>query len=245
MSARILVVDDIELNVILLTAKLEHEYYIVSTAADGFEALKKIETEKPDIVLLDVMMPNLDGFETCRRIKADPAMVHIPVVMVTALSDVADRVKGLEAGADDFLTKPISDVALMARVRSLLRLKMMMDEWRLREATYNRLVGSPDDDGIMDIIGGRAVVLEDQAADRLLIETTLADLAVRVTFAETVAEAVTLAQPDDCDLVFASLNFENEDGLPVCPQLRARDATRQLPSSCSPTKRILPVWPRD
>jgi two-component system cell cycle response regulator len=228
-SARILVVDDIELNVILLTAKLEHEYYIVSTAADGFEALTKIEAEKPDIILLDVMMPGLDGFKTCRRIKADPAMAHIPVVMVTALSDVADRVKGLEAGADDFLTKPINDLALKARVRSLLRLKMIRDEWRLREATYNQLVGSPEDDGVTDITGGNAVVLEDQAADRELIEISLASLGVRVTFAETVPEVVMFAQQDDCDLVYASLNLKNEDGMQVCPQLRARDATRQLP----------------
>src|SRR6267143_1743296 len=173
MPARILVVDDDPLNVELLTIKLEREYYVVSTAADGFEALVKIEAEQPDILLLDVMMPALDGFDTCRRIRADPVMAHIPVVMVTALSDVADRVKGLEAGADDFLTKPINDLALKARVRSLLRLKMIRDEWRLREATYNQLVGSPEDDGVTDITGGNAVVLEDQASDRELIEISL------------------------------------------------------------------------
>ncbi len=229
MSARILVVDDNPLNVKLLAAMLEYEYYVVSTAAGGFEALAKIEAEKPDIILLDVMMPGLDGFETCRRIKADPAMARIPVVMVTALSDVADRVKGLEAGADDFLTKPINDLALMARVRSLLRLKMIMDEWRLREATYNQFVGSPDEGAIPNITGGHAVVLEDQAADRQLIVSTLAHLALRITFAGTLEEAVTLAQQDDCDLVFASLNLKNEDGLQICPQLRTREATRRLP----------------
>src|SRR6266851_6314191 len=108
MPARILVVDDNELNVKLLEAKLTYEYYVVSTAADGFEALAKIETDKPDIVLLDVMMPGLDGFETCRRIKADPATADIPVIMVTALSDVDDLVRGFEAGADDFVTKPFN-----------------------------------------------------------------------------------------------------------------------------------------
>src|SRR5271166_4107866 len=122
MPARILVVDDAPLNVKLLTLKLEHEHYVVSTAANGLEALAKIEVEKPDIVLLDVLMPRLDGFETCRRIRADPATAHIPVVMVTAL-DVDDLVRGLEAGADDFLTRPINDIALMARIRSQLRQK--------------------------------------------------------------------------------------------------------------------------
>ena len=229
MPARILVVDDDPLNVELLTIKLEREYYVVTTAADGFEALAKIEAEQPDILLLDVMMPALDGFDTCRRIRADPVMAHIPVVMVTALSGVADRVKGLEAGADDFLTKPINDLALMARIGSLLRLKIIRDEWQLREATYNQFVGNPDDDAIPDVTGGHAVVLEDRAADRWLISNTLACLGARVTFAETLADAVTLAQQDDCDLVFASLNLKNEDGLRICPLLRTREATRRLP----------------
>ena len=96
MPGRVLVVDDTPLNVKLLTVKLEYEDYVVSTAADGFEALLKIEAEKPDIVLLDVLMPpGIDGFETCRRIRADPATAHIPVVMVTALQDVDDLVRGL------------------------------------------------------------------------------------------------------------------------------------------------------
>src|ERR1700680_3695796 len=123
MSARILVVDDNEVNAELLIAMLASEHYFVSTAADGFEALAKIAAEKPDIVLLDVMMPGLDGFEACRRIKADPVMADIPVIMVTALSDVDDLVRGFEVGADDFVTKPFNGLALMARVRLQLRRK--------------------------------------------------------------------------------------------------------------------------
>ena len=98
----------------------------------GAEALAICERAECDIVLLDVMMPDMDGFEVCRRLKANPATHHIPVVMVTALDQPSDRVRGLEAGADDFLTKPVSDVALIARVRSLSRLKMMTDELRMR-----------------------------------------------------------------------------------------------------------------
>ncbi len=140
MTARILVVDDTPLNLKLLEARLTHEYYIVITAENGPDALAKVESEKPDIVLLDVMMPEMDGFEVCKRIKENSETTHIPVVMVTALSDVTDRVRGLEAGADDFLTKPINDVALLARVRSLLRLKSILDEWRLREKTTLQFV---------------------------------------------------------------------------------------------------------
>src|SRR3569832_727922 len=135
MSARILVVDDIAANVRLLEAKLAAEYFEVVTASSGPEALQLIERNAPDIVLLDVMMPEMDGFEVCAKIRAYAKTRFLPVVMETALSDPSDRVRGLEAGADDFLTKPVNDIALFARVRSLVRLKMMMDEWRLRETT--------------------------------------------------------------------------------------------------------------
>ena len=135
MSARILVVDDILPNVKLLEAKLMSEYYSVLTASNGFEAIEVARAEQPDLILLDVMMPKMDGFEACKRLKSDPMTAHIPVVMVTALDQPTDRVRGLEVGADDFLTKPANDLALFARVRSLVRVKMMIDELRLRDET--------------------------------------------------------------------------------------------------------------
>jgi two-component system cell cycle response regulator len=131
MSARILVVDDVPANVKLLEARLSAEYFDVLTASNGAEALDICARAECDIILLDVMMPDIDGFEVCRRLKASPATHFIPVVMVTALDSPADRVRGLEAGADDFLTKPVSDIVLIARVRSLTRLKMMTDELRM------------------------------------------------------------------------------------------------------------------
>ena len=135
MTARVLVVDDILSNVKLLEAKLTAEYFEVVSAFNGMDALAQVAETAPDIVLLDVMMPGMDGFEVCRRIKSDPKTAHLPVVMVTALDQPSDRVTGLEAGADDFLTKPVDDAALFARVRSLVRLKMMTDELRMREST--------------------------------------------------------------------------------------------------------------
>ena len=120
MTARILVVDDIEANVRLLEAKLAAEYYEVSVAYDGPTALAKAAAELPDIILLDIMMPGLDGFEVCRRLKGDPATRHIPVVLVTALDGRRDRLSGLEAGADDFLTKPISVSYFLETVRRFL-----------------------------------------------------------------------------------------------------------------------------
>ncbi|MFV9862138.1 MAG: response regulator, partial [Rickettsia aeschlimannii] len=136
----ILVVDDIELNIKLLTAKLLQEYYTVLTANNGKEALATLKKGKIDIILLDVMMPEIDGFEVCKTIKTDPETTHIPVVMITALSDIDDRVKGLEAGADEFLTKPINDTALFVRLKSLSRMKSLIDELKLRNST-NALLG--------------------------------------------------------------------------------------------------------
>ena len=141
MTARVLVVDDVLHNVKLLEAKLRSEYFDVLTAMNGVDALKIIEAEQPDIILLDVMMPGMDGFEICRRVKANPTISHIPIIMVTALDQPKDRVTGLEAGADDFLTKPIQDLPLFARVKSLVRLKVLMDELRVRHTTGKAFAG--------------------------------------------------------------------------------------------------------
>src|ERR1700681_3207034 len=139
MTARVLVVDDVPANVKLLEARLSAEYFDVVTAMNGAEALAICERGECDIVLLDVMMPDMDGFEVCRRLKAGLTTHHLPVVMVTALDQPSDRVKGLQAGADDFLTKPVSDIALIARVRSLVRLKMVTDELRMRAVTTKEI----------------------------------------------------------------------------------------------------------
>src|SRR3954463_5381014 len=141
MTARVLVVDDILANVRLLEARLSAEYFDVITAMSGSEAIEICERSQCDIILLDVMMPGMDGFEVCRHLKSSPVTAHIPVVMVTALDQPSDRVRGLEVGADDFLTKPVNDIALFARVRSLARLKRMMEEWRLREGICGRFAG--------------------------------------------------------------------------------------------------------
>lgn len=135
MTARILVVDDIPANVKLLEARLLAEYFEVLTAADGMTALSICDQTPVDLILLDIMMPGIDGFEVCERLKQNPRTAHIPVVMVTALDQPADRVRGLKAGADDFLTKPVNDLQLMSRVKSLIRFKALSDELRLRAET--------------------------------------------------------------------------------------------------------------
>jgi adenylate cyclase len=127
-QAKILVVDDTPHNVKLLTDLLGVKGYAVASAATGEEGLAKLTTEKPDLVLLDVMMPGMSGYEVCQRIRANPETALLPVVLVTSLDPQQERVKGIEAGADDFLSKPINQPELFARVRSLLRVKALQDE---------------------------------------------------------------------------------------------------------------------
>src|SRR6478752_2717800 len=163
MTARILVVDDIPANVKLLEARLLAEYFDVLTADDGYKALAICENQPVDLVLLDIMMPGIDGFEVCERLKANSRTAHIPVVMVTALDQPSDRVRGLKAGADDFLTKPVNDLQLMSRVKSLVRLKNVSDELRLRAETAQSVglqdlnrSDRPDELGNVLLVDGRA-----------------------------------------------------------------------------------------
>ena len=227
MSARLLVVDDLEPNVRLLRAKLEAEYYEVITATSGREAIERARTEQPDLILLDVMMPGLDGFETCRRLKDDPKSRHIPVIMVTALDQSEDRVRGLKAGADDFLTKPIDDVMLLARARSLLRLKVVMDELRTREAS-GRASGAIDDD-VDDslLLGGRVLIVDDNdhQAERVRASLTPEYRPQIVADPRKAAEHAR-TQPD---LIIVNLAARSFDGLRLCARVRSDEATRQIP----------------
>lgn len=231
MSARVLVVDDILPNVKLLEAKLACEYYDVITATSGAEALEKVENENPDIVLLDIMMPGMDGFEVCARIKANNKTAHIPVVMVTALTDIQDKVRGLEAGADDFLSKPIDDIALMARVRSLARLKMAMDEWRIRENAANQFGVVTEQVNLMNepVQGARILLIEDKEFDKdKIVESLTKDLNI-VMHAENGIKGIELSTSQDFDILMVSLNLKEEDGLRLCSHLRSNERTRNLP----------------
>jgi class 3 adenylate cyclase/CheY-like chemotaxis protein len=138
-TAKILVVDDIPKNVKLLADLLAVKGYNVMTAASGIEALALVEADKPDLVLLDVVMPEMSGYEVCRKIRENPAAEMLPVIMVTALDPSEERIKGLDAGADDFLTKPINQAELLARVKSLLRIKQLYDTVRTQAAQLSEL----------------------------------------------------------------------------------------------------------
>ena len=230
MTARILVVDDVPANVKLLEVRLLAEYFEVLTATNGRDAIETCENGKVDVVLLDVMMPDMDGFEVCRRLKSDPATAHIPVVMITALDQVSDRVRGLEAGADDFLTKPVNDLQLMTRVKSLVRLKMLTDELRLRAATTRNI-------GIEELLSRREPALE--AAPKVLVVDGREQSSQRIArMLRETADIDVVADPQagffqaadaPYECVIVSTGFADFDPLRLCSQLRSLDRTRFLP----------------
>jgi two-component system cell cycle response regulator len=230
MTARVLVVDDIPANVKLLEARLSAEYFEVLTASSGQEALDVCARERVDVILLDVMMPGMDGYETCRRIKGSPRTHHVPVIMVTALDQTSDRVQGLESGADDFLTKPVDDIALITRVKNLARLKMLNDEMLMRAST-GRQMGLADSAALEKALSGRAgriLVVDDhpRSASRLLEALSKTHDA----FAERDPHAALhkLAE-HNFDLTIISLSLASADALRLCSQIRSLERTRHLP----------------
>ncbi|HEY0107531.1 MAG TPA: PleD family two-component system response regulator [Rhizomicrobium sp.] len=230
MTARVLVVDDILSNVKLLEAKLRAEYFEVVSAFNGLECLAQIDAAAPDIVLLDVMMPGMDGFEVCRRIKNNPKTAHIPVVMVTALDQPSDRVAGLDAGADDFLTKPVDDAALFARVRSLVRLKMMTDELRMRETTGQSMGLLDPATTLMDANPtGRILIIEDRPESVAWFANALQPGGHEVASVDTFEEALVRVRGGDYDLIVVSLGMRGFDGLRLCSQLRSLPEGRNVP----------------
>jgi two-component system, cell cycle response regulator len=234
MTARVLVVDDILANVRLLEAKLAAEYFDVVTAMNGVDALESVQRTKPDIVLLDVMMPGIDGIEVCKRIKGNPATQHIPVVMVTALDQPEDRVRGLEAGADDFLTKPVNDVSLFCRVKSLVRLKMLTDELRTRSIDAGSIGLVSPARSQLDGKPGNVLVIDSRAtvAERIRVALTGRH---NVTIVEDPSQAIatTTGQAERFELVIINLDMEGFDALRLCSQLKSLEQTRTTTSACS------------
>jgi two-component system cell cycle response regulator len=230
MTARVLVVDDILANVKLMAARLSAEYFEVLTAFNGHEALELLQTERVDVVLLDVMMPGMDGFEVCRRIKSAPKTLHIPVVMVTALDQPSDKVQGLEAGADDFLTKPVDDIALITRVKNLARLKTLNDEIMMRVATGSEMGLTPDrlGDWARAESPGRILLVDDDERATQRVVKALGKLH-EVDVCTDPQEALLRLTASPFDMLIVSLTLEGADGLRLCGQVRSLERTRHLP----------------
>lgn len=230
MTAQILVVDDVPANIKLLEAKLTSEYYDVITAKDGFEAIDMAKEHKPDLILLDVMMPGMDGFEACQKMKEDVDISHIPVVMVTALSEKSDRLKGLDAGADDFLTKPINDVALFARVKSLIRIKQLLDELRLRDKTSQEMgIETASTNAFsMDVSGSRVVLVDDDHVQGKQIVAKLNEI-YEVEWIQEPDGAIEKCAEKENDVILVSTQLSDMDGLRLASQMKGHEKLRQVP----------------
>jgi two-component system cell cycle response regulator len=226
----VLIVDDIPTNVRLLEARLTAEYFEVETASSGVEALHLCDVGDIDIVLLDVMMPEMDGFEVCRRLKASQKTQHIPVLMITALDQPSDRVRGLEVGADDFLTKPVDDVQLMARVKSLVRLKALTDELRARALTGQEIAMEEATRAMESINadGGRILLIDSDPRHGERIKAYL-DRTSHVDVLQNPADAVLAVSAGDYELALVSMALGDFDPLRVCSQMRTTEHSRTLP----------------
>ena len=229
MTARVLIVDDIPTNVRLLEARLTAEYFDVLTASSGRAALAICAEGQIDIILLDVMMPEMDGFEVCLRLKADPATAHIPVVMITALDQPSDRVRGLQAGADDFLSKPVDDVQLLARVKSLVRLKALTDQLRSRAQTGQELATEDALRALQssNVDHGKVLIVDadPRSAERIAGYLSMHD----VDILTNPAGAALQVSGDEYELAIVSMALGDFDPLRVCSQMRTLQQTRNLP----------------
>ncbi|MFD1198909.1 PleD family two-component system response regulator [Brucella gallinifaecis] len=234
MTARILVVDGVESNAKLLEALLLREYYEVVTASNGAEAIEICLGGQIDIVILDVVLPDLEGYEVCRRLKDDPRTTNIPIVFLTALSGAANKISGLEAGADDFMTRPVNDLQLLSRVKSLARLKMVSDELFQRTGT----VADTEVEALLATkLSGRFGGGEDAARLLIVDENEIAGVRLRmilgedyfVDVAHNANDALIKAIENDYDSIIVSADFTYYDPLRLCSQIRTIERTRLVP----------------
>ncbi|SNB73892.1 response regulator receiver modulated diguanylate cyclase [Arboricoccus pini] len=230
MTARILVVDDTEANVRLLSVMASQDYYEVATAINGPEALEKAAVWHPDVIILDVMMPGMDGYEVCRQLKRNVGTAQIPVIMVTALDGSAAKLRGLECGADDFLTRPIEAATTMARVRSLVRLKRLSDEWQARWETSHSLgLIEGDGPGAVSVEATRALLVDDWDLGAERITQALADEGISCMRAGDEHETLHCLRNVALDLVVINLSLGTGDPLRLASRLRAAPLGRDVP----------------
>jgi len=232
MFGKILIVDDSLLQIKILEKKLVSEYYNVVTANSGEEALEKLETEKPDLIMLDVMMGGINGFETCKKIKSNLKTFHVPVLIITSLIDEESKIQGLEAGADDILTKPIDDIALFARVNSLLRLKMMAEQWIMQET---ELKDRDIDSNHLDIYFGKKCkyshVMVYASCDKESYELAkpLKEKGYKVAYTKSDSDAEYFVKERDLDLIIISLSIGIDKALRFSSGLRSVERTKKTP----------------
>lgn len=226
MTAKILIVDDVAINTRLLTAKLKAEYYQVVTASNGYLALDKAQSWQPDLILLDIMMPGMDGYECCRKLKSSRDTTHIPVIILTALSEPQERIRGLDVGADDFLTKPVDYSTLMIRVKSLVRLKRLLDEWRARSDTAIALGIDLLEVDTNSVTFRSVAIVDNNRENSTIIQECLKCNEIKFVSSEHEIEEI-FAQRDIPDLIIVNLLISGIDPLELISRIRAEPRTHQ------------------
>ena len=228
--SRILVVDDDPMNVKLVDGILKKEGYESLKAFSGAEALSLVQCERPDLILLDVMMPGLDGYQVTRQLKTDPATSGIPIIMITALNGTEDKVRGLESGADEFLTKPVNAAELLARTKSMLRLKQYQDQLSLRTrsetafgAGHGPLATAPRQNRRQNLL-----LVEDNDKDLRLLSGQIEDQDYDVSVAHDGEAALQRILAGGIDLVLLDIFLPGMDGFEVCQRLKDSAETRDI-----------------
>lgn len=227
---KILIVDDEAKNVKLLEAQMPQELYEITRAYNGIEALEKVAQNHPDLVLLDIMMPGMDGYEVTRKLKNDPFSKNIPVILVTALGGIEDKIKGLEAGADEFLNKPVQRVELLARARSLILFKELQEQLISRSQVKGLYKGRPEDGepAPLGAVLPKVLVVEDDAQDAKLVRRYLNELPLELEFVSNGTDAFAHIEKNSIDLILLDILLPGFDGFEICRQLKKRDRTRNI-----------------
>ncbi|QKX01772.1 PleD family two-component system response regulator [Wolbachia endosymbiont of Cruorifilaria tuberocauda] len=233
MTAKILVVDDVLSNVKFLEARLKAEYYVVIVAHDGKEVIDLVEKQQPDIILLDIQIPGINGFEVCKSLKSDPLTTHIPIIIVTTLHDAYDKVQGINAGADDFLTKPVDETALSARIKSLTRLKMIIDELRFLGEKVNAGIGEIARTNIIgysnQIFDASILIVDEDTFQVGHVYNVLKQRFRLIKVSNNPTEALKVGIEDNYDLIISDMQFSETDGLRLCSEFRSKVKTRYTP----------------
>ncbi len=227
---KILIVDDDPLNVKLTAAKLPKDSYETLRAYNGQEALEKTDKYSPDIILLDIMMPGMDGYAVTRKLKNNPDTRDIPIILITALDGTDDKVKGLEAGADEFLNKPVNTAELTARVRSFLRLKQYQDQLKVRSQS-KQLFSTPEKEKnyIQSTFEPQSILLvEDNDKDVRLIQGYLNGQEYRLSLARDGEETLSRILGENIDLLLLDILLPGIDGFEVCRRLKEMEQTRDI-----------------
>jgi two-component system, cell cycle response regulator len=227
---KVLIVDDEPLNLKLIAGILGLEQYELILADGGRKALEKALTETPDLILLDIMMPDMDGYEVLRRLKDDSQLRDIPVVLITALDGTENKIKGLEAGADEFINKPVNQAELLARVNSLIRLKQYQDQLKTQTQIMNSFTRETAEKKVSqkEIDLPSILMVEDDERDAKLIQTFLYGEPYQIKLAKSGEQAISFARQERIDLILLDILLPGMDGFEVCRMLKQAEQTRNI-----------------